>query len=74
MKKLLVLPTWIIVAIVRPKFPKSHPWKYRRFTLSDWAECSTPLNDAFSWYLWVAAAFLFLTGHQIFLMLYNYFK
>jgi hypothetical protein len=53
MKKILVLPTWILVAILRPTFPKHHAWKHKRFSLTDWANCSTELNDNFSFSFWL---------------------
>jgi hypothetical protein len=53
MKKILVLPTWILVGILRPTFPKNHAWKHKRFSLTDWANGSTELNDTFSFSFWL---------------------
>lgn len=59
MKKLIVLPTWILVRLMIPILPKKHAWKNRKFTLADWAEHSTDLNNAFSVFFWGSGICLF---------------
>lgn len=53
MKKLIVLPTWIIVRLTTPLLSKEHVWKNKKFTLTDWAENGTDLTYAFSILLWM---------------------
>ena len=55
-RKLLVLPTWIIYKIMAPWIPEGHVWKDRNFTLADWAEHSTLLNDGMNLMFWAAIA------------------
>jgi hypothetical protein len=60
MKQILVLPTWILLKIAMPFFPKKHEWKGRRFTLLDWSEHSTEVNNMFSFFFWIAGSCLFI--------------
>jgi hypothetical protein len=55
-RKLLVLPTYIIILLAKPFLPERHPFK-KNITLDDWEKHSTKLNDAYSVGFW---AFLFL--------------
>lgn len=52
MKQLLTLPTWIIAKLTIPFLPKNHAWKNKKFTLKDWADHSTNLNNQFSLTFW----------------------
>ena len=63
MKKLLVLPTWVLVGLLRPFLPKDHAWKEIRFTLSDWYKNTTGLNIIYSIIIW-------LTFYDLFLLIY----
>ena len=48
--------SWVFIGLLaRPFFGKSHQWYGRRFSLRDWAETSTELNDMFSTYMWISA-------------------
>lgn len=66
MRKILTLPTWLIMQALKPLLPEDHIWKNKNITLSDWEECSTTLNDTFSLIFWLLlviislATFLFL--------------
>ena len=60
MKKVLVFPTWVVIGLLRPFLPATHPWKNKRFTLTDWAANSTPLNDTFAYCFW--ATFFYIVG------------
>lgn len=62
MKKLKVLPTWILLKMMKPLLPKKHEWKNKNFTLTDWANGSTPLNDSFSMLFWLTAVSLIFMG------------
>ena len=38
-------PSWVLYLLMRPWFPKGHPWyKLERFTLRDWHAHQTPLG------------------------------
>lgn len=50
-KKILVLPTWLLMKTVF--LPAGHPWKGKRITLGEWARSSTQENIAFSIFFWV---------------------
>ena len=39
-----------------PWIPEGHVWKDRNFTLADWAEHSTLLNDGMNLMFWAAIA------------------
>lgn len=60
MKRLLVLPSWIIVRITLPFLSKGHPWKGKRFTLRDWSKGSTKLNDQYSLMMWVGLIYVII--------------
>jgi len=53
MKQLLTLPTWILVRTLIPFLPKKHDWKNKRFSLKNWSEHSTKLNNTFSIMFWL---------------------
>ena len=53
-KKLIVLPTWILVGILKPILREEHPWKSKKFKLEDWVRNSTELNIVFSKLLWLS--------------------
>ncbi len=57
MKKLLVLPSWILMRIIILFAPQNHPWKREKISLGNWAEHSSELNNAFSLNFWVALIF-----------------
>ncbi len=52
MKKLLVLPTWLIVILTKSFLPSGHLFK-KKITLTDWCNNSTDLNRAFSFLFWI---------------------
>jgi hypothetical protein len=60
LKKLLVLPTWLLYRAFIRLLPPSHPWREERRTLRTWALSSTTTNDLYSGILW-AQAILTLT-------------
>lgn len=47
-KELWGFPTWILTRVIMFFAPKSHPWKYRNFTLLEWNDGSTDLTDRFN--------------------------
>jgi len=53
MKKVLVLPTWILVRLITPFLSKEHLWNGKKFSLDDWATKSSELNNQFSLVFWV---------------------
>lgn len=55
MRKILVFPTWVIVRLLIPFLPAKNPWHKKRFTLSNWAEHSTKINDTASANFWMSA-------------------
>jgi len=46
------LPTWIMTNAMTPFMPSTHPWKWRWFTLSEWAVSRTPLTILFDTLAW----------------------
>lgn len=66
MKKLLVLPTWILLGLMKPSLSKEHPWKNKKFTLTDWAKHSTDMNNYFSFLFWIGIAGLFFSLYMIY--------
>jgi len=52
MKKIKVLPTWLIVKASQVFLRKNHPLK-KGITLANWAKHSTPANDHASIMFWV---------------------
>ena len=65
MKKLLVLPTWLIIKFLIPFVPEGHPWKGRKFSLADWSEHSTPLNNQFGVFFWIVGISIFIMVAEI---------
>lgn len=61
MRKLLTFPTWLFVKLTKKYLPDGHIFKEKQFTLADWANNSTPLNDFFSIIFWVSIP-MFLAG------------
>ena len=58
---IVVLPTWIITAMLWPFLPKEHPWKKNGqsfFTLADWALGATNAAVFISMMLWVSMLIL----------------
>lgn len=66
MKKLVVLPTFIIMKLVMLLVSDSHPLKKQKITLSKWAKDGTLLTYDFSVLLWVS---LIISGSTIFYLL-----
>lgn len=54
MKKVLVLPTWLIVKMIQPMLPKLHPWKNGVPSLEDWSYHSTGVCKVLSLYFWMS--------------------
>ena len=44
---LWAIPTWLLTKALTPFLPKEHSWKYRRFSLRDWAYGRTELTEKF---------------------------
>ena len=62
LRKIWVLPTWLLVNLMTPILPKQHIWKNRHFSLSDWSRNATNLTFGLSlcfWYFFVMI-FVFL--------------
>lgn len=53
MKQLIVFPGWVIIRCTNRFLPNTHPWKDRKFSLKDWAEHSTELNNEYSITFWI---------------------
>jgi hypothetical protein len=47
------LPTWGLTRALRPILPDDHPWRHRKFSLSDWAMHRTEFTKAFDLVLWL---------------------
>lgn len=50
--KVLMIPTWLLVNLMIPILPKTHPWKGKKFTLQDWTNGSTNITFSLSILLW----------------------
>lgn len=57
MKKILVLPTWLIFLMIKP-FLKDNNFLKREISLADWCEHSTKLNIDFAIIFWCIIIFL----------------
>lgn len=57
-KAVLLIPVWLLVTIVLPFFPKSHPWHGKTLTLMSWAHCATPVSVAWSAGVWIMTVVL----------------
>ena len=67
MKKLFVLPTWILVVLLIPILPSKHTWYKKKFTLVDWSNNSKPLNYLFNLFFWFSIiAYIYLFINLIF--------
>ena len=68
MKKIFVLPTWVIVGMCRPFIKKDHIWYGKKFTLKDWAMYSTWINKLYCVQFWLfgLAAIFFIVRHFIY--------
>lgn len=53
MKKILSLPTWSLMILMRPILPNGHPFKKDKITLSDWNKHGSELLYAFDLVFWV---------------------
>jgi hypothetical protein len=53
MKNILVFPTWALLGVMRPFLKTNHPWKSKKFSLTNWAKGSTSLNKLISLDLWI---------------------
>lgn len=52
MRKIMMLPTWVLVNIMTPILPKNHPWKNKHFSLKDWSDNATNLTFWLSFMMW----------------------
>jgi hypothetical protein len=52
------LPTLVLTRALRPLLPDDHPWRHRRFTLTNWSEHQTALCRGFDnlFWLWLIGA------------------
>jgi hypothetical protein len=60
MKELIHSPTWLLTRALTPFLPLDHPWRYRHFTLANWAAGATPLCRDLSLCIWVSLITLLL--------------
>jgi hypothetical protein len=51
-KTFAVFPTWVLLLLAKRWLPTNHPWRYRTFTLQDWARHGTPLLAGFGVFFW----------------------
>ena len=51
-KKIWVLPTWLVVIILQPILPKGHLLADRKITLYDWMVNATGLTYLLSFLFW----------------------
>jgi hypothetical protein len=51
--KILLLPTWVLIRLMTPILPKSHLWKNKKFTLTDWSNGATDFTYSISIILWI---------------------
>lgn len=57
MKTFLSIPSWLVVRLMLPFVPKTHPWHGRRFTLKQWVMGITDESLAFGAVMYVSTAF-----------------
>lgn len=50
--KLLHLPVWLFIRLITPILPSKHPWKNKKFTLTEWANGATDLSLAVGVLFW----------------------
>ncbi|PRY90562.1 hypothetical protein CLW00_101224 [Mongoliibacter ruber] len=60
MKKIIVLPTYLITMLFIWIWPNTHPFGESPVSLKDWAQSSTNLNIAFSVYFWLQIIWIIL--------------
>jgi len=44
--KILQFPVWLLLKLVTPILPSTHPWKNRKITLTEWTNGATDLSLA----------------------------
>lgn len=60
MKKILVLPTWLIYKAICPFLGEKHEFYKSKLSLNDWYAGSTQLNKRFSLVFWLIPLMIFL--------------
>jgi len=55
MRKLTLLPTWLLMRAVRPFLRAQHPFKQRNLTLTSWSEGATANCLMFGVTFWVGS-------------------
>lgn len=60
MKKIISLPTWILLIIFKPFLPTGHLLKDRKITLLDWHQNGTELLIMFDIFFWVFIFFILI--------------
>lgn len=56
-----LLPTWLLVRVMLPALPRSHPFRDRPPTWASWRDRATPLCEAFGGALWGSGLVALLT-------------
>jgi len=55
------IPNWLMLKLMAPLLPKTHPWKDKHFSLRDWAYGRTKLTktlDLIDWCVFLAIIFM----------------
>jgi hypothetical protein len=52
MRGVILLPTWLIVKLMRPALPNGHAWKTQMPTYRQWRHGATDLCVAFGFVFW----------------------
>jgi len=57
MKKLILLPTWLLARFVMLFTPHPHPWKRTPITFEQWVENATDLCKLLAVFFWLSTIF-----------------
>lgn len=63
----LTLPVWAVVRLCDRFLASDHPWKGRKFTLSEWAEGATLFNVALGFWFWLSFQTFIIVGVRLWL-------
>jgi hypothetical protein len=52
-RKFILIPLWILIKLIKPTLPETHPWKHKKCSLEWWCNGATPLSVQFGFIMWV---------------------
>lgn len=52
MRKVILIPVWLIVKVMQPFLPSTHPIKHEKLTLQWWDDCAKPIAIDYGIALW----------------------